>query len=225
METEINLKLILGALKKNIIWIIAITLVCTVAAGVVTFFTPPTYSSSAKYISTNNKEGDSFAQSAIVSAQQQLVNDYIEIIGSEEMMGPVSEKLKEKGINYSPEALEKMITGQQINETSAFIITVKSSSPEHARAIIETISENVSNVIDGVQKRENTVAVLDPVTEPKKTGPNLVRNAVLACGISFIMSIVAFSVVAFYDRTVRSEDDLKKRFDLPVIGVIPEWKS
>ena len=225
METEFNLRLMLGALKKNIIWIIAITLLATLLVGVVTLFTPPTYSSSAKYISTNNKEGDSFAQSALVSAQQELVDDYIEIIKSEKMLASVSEKLKERGIDYSQERLEKMISGQQIRETSAFTITVKTKDPEHSRIIVQTISENVVEVIDEVQKRKNSVAVLDPETEPKKTGPSLVKNVALACGASFVLVTVIFGAIAFYDRTVRNEADLKKRFKLPIIGVIPEWKS
>ena len=41
--------------------------------------------------------------------------------------------------------------------------------------------------------------------------------------IGFFGSFFVFLIVAYYDRTVRSEDDLKKRFDLPIIGVIPTW--
>ena len=225
MESEFNLKLIFNALKKNLIWIIAITLLCTSLAGVVTFFIAPTYSSSAKYLSTNYKSGDSFAQSALVSAQQELVNDYIEIIKSEKMLATVSEKLKEKGLDYSQEKLEKMISGQQIKETSAFTVTVSSKDPEHSRIIVATISENVVKVIDDVQKRENSVAVLDPETDPEKTDPSLTRNVFISFVASFMIATLAFGLAAFYDRTVRNEDDLKKRFNLPILGVIPEWKS
>ena len=225
MESEFNLKLLLGSLKKNLIWIIAITIFFTAATIAVTSFVPPTYSSSAKYLSTNYKNGDSFAQSALVSAQQELVNDYIEIIKSEKMLAPVSESLKAKGLDYDQKKLEKMISGQQIRETSAFIITVSCKDPEHSRIIVETISENVVKVIDDVQKRENSLSVLDPETDPVKTDPSLTRNALISFVASFMISTLAFAFASFYDRTVRNEDDLKKRFNLPIIGVIPEWKS
>ena len=225
MESEFNLKLVFLSLRKKLIPICCITLVTALLSLAVTLLIPPTYSSTAKYLSTNYKNGDSFAQSALVSAQQDLVDDYIEIIKSEKMLYPVSEILKQKGLDYSPVKLEKMISGQQIKETSAFTVTVSSKNPEHSRIIIETISENVVGVIDDVQKRENTVAVLDPESTPEQTSPSVLRNVLIAFAVSFIISTLSFALAEFYDRTVRNEDDLKKRFNLPIIGVIPEWKA
>jgi len=225
MEAEFNLKLILKALKKNLIWIIAITLFCTTLLGVVTFFIPPTYSSKATYLSTNYKSDDEFTQSALITAQQQLVKDYIEIIKSKTMLEVVSAKLKEQNIEYTHTELASMISGKQVEDTSAFTITVNCDDRDHALIITQTLSSVVAGVIDGVQKRENTVAVLDEGTEPTQTSPSLIKNLIFGFLVGFLGSTAVFGLIAFYDRTLHTEDDLKKRFNIPVIGVIPEWRS
>ena len=224
MESEFNIKLILKALKKNVLFILLIGTLCAAIAGGIAAVTPPTYSSTAKYLSTNYMTENEFTQSALVNAQQDLVKDYIEIIKSKIALERVSEKLAQSGIVYSHTELLKMIKGDQIDDTSAFTITVSCKNKSHSKAIAESLSSVITEVVDTVQKRENTVAVLDSGSDPVKTYPSISRNTVIGFVLGAFVSTVVFALVAFYDRTLRTEDDLKKRFNLPILGVIPEWK-
>jgi len=50
-------------------------------------------------------------------------------------------------------------------------------------------------------------------------------NLLAGFAVGFFGSLILFFAVAFYDRTVRTEQDLKNHFEIPVIGVIPKWEN
>lgn len=229
MNTEFSLKLVWNAILKNIVWIILITVVFTGAAGVLTIYQKPVYSSTATFYSINVAGDLSYSSSALVSAQQMFVNDFIVITKSEKMLGRVADDIetqfKDSKYKNDISLLGLMISAKQIENTSAFTVTVKSNSPEEAKYIVNLIADNMRPVIDDAVKRENAVATLSRGSEPEKVSPSLTRNVIIGFALGFAGSVIMFTLIMLYDRTIRTEEDIKKYFKLPIIGVIPEWDS
>lgn len=224
METEINIKVVWDAIKKNLKWILLVTVIFAVLAAAYSFTRPPVYSSSAKFYSINYADGVDYSSPGLVSAQQMLVSDYIEIIKSSRMLQTVSDYIYEQyGKEYSVSQLNSMISASQTNGSSAFVVTVRSNDQYATKYIAKAITENMAPVIDSTVKRENSVVTLSPATEPARLSSNNVRNIFLGALIGFICSALLSSVILIYDKTIRTEDDLKEKFKYPIIGAIPKW--
>jgi capsular polysaccharide biosynthesis protein len=110
-------------------------------------------------------------------------------------------------------------------EAALFTVNVSSENPELAKSVLQTIESNAPAVIDDTVKRNNCVEVITFAKDAKKVGNNNVRNALFAFAIAAIMAYVLFLIIALLDTTVNTEDDLKNKFDLPILGVIPEWMT
>ena len=228
MNSDFGLKMLFLSMKKYLIYILIITFICTGIAAAYTFTVPTVYSVSATFYSLNTAPNYDYSNSNLVSAQQKLVNDYIEIIKSDKMLTVVKNDLKEDGYKtITVSDIRAKISAKQIDDTSAFTVTVSGTDTEEIYDIIASICDNVSEIINGTQQRDNSIDVLSDKKEikPVKVSPSIVKNILTGFVIGLLSSIILFLIIAYYDRTVSTEEDLKKRFDLPVIGVIPSWVS
>ena len=230
MNSELNFKSLFITLKKRIIYIVLITLVCVGIAAAYTFTVTPVYSVTAEFYSVNvpPESNYPYTDSSLVSAQQKLVNDYIEIIKSDKMLVIVRDDLISKGYkDMSVGRLRSMISTAQIEETSIFTVSVSGVDKKEIKDIISSVYDNVGTVIDDTQQREHAVDELSEKSEikPVKVSPSVTNNLLTGAAVGFFGSLILFMIISYYDRTVRSEEDLKNRFDLPIIGVIPKWEK
>ena len=223
MKTEVSIDLLLLILKKNIVWILIIALV----AGALTFgvvsFSKPTYSANASFYVINHNDAD-YTQSALVTAAQALAADYIEIIKSNKVLDPVSEKLKrEHGYELSANQLNGMISCQVKEDTAVFTVSVNSGDKNMTEAIISVVEEVAGPMIDSAVKRKDCIELLSGGGEAKTVSSNRVVNTVLAAFVGAIGAFCIFLVIALFDNTIRTEEDIKSKFDIPIIGAIPVW--
>ena len=215
-------------MKKYLIHILVITLICTGISAAYTFTVAPVYSVSITCCSVNAAPNYDYSSSNLVNAQQELVNDYIEIIKSDKMLTVVRDDLKEKGYgNISVKRIRSMISAQQIDDTSVFTVTVSGTDRKEILNIANNLCENVESVIDETQQRSHAVDVLSDkaLLAPVKVSPIVTKNLFIGAAIGFLGSVILFLIISYYDRTVRGEKDLKNRFELPIIGTIPSWNK
>lgn len=226
MNTELNLKHIWLAIKKNIIWIVLITLLFFGGAIGLTFMQKPVYASTASFYSINVADDVNYSSSTLVSAQQMLVNDYIEITKQQRMLEEVCDDLeKEYGKTYTTAKIGSMISARQIKDTSVFTVTVSSQNKTEAKIIVNVIEQNIAEVISRTVRRENAVVTLSKGSDPVQVSPSMTKNAMIGFLMGIVGSTVAFVVASLYDKTIRTEEDIKEKFKKPVIGVVPAWKT
>ena len=92
-----------------------------------------------------------------------------------------------------------------------------------AKRVLEAVELLAPEVIDDTVKRSDCVEVITFAKDARQVSNNRVRNTLIVFAIAAVLSYVFFLIVALLDTTVNTEDDLKKKFDLPILGVIPEW--
>ena len=223
MKTEVSLDLLLLVLKKNIIWI----LIIAVVAGGVTFaavsFSKPVYSTNASFYVINHNDAE-YTQSALVTAAQALAADYIEIIKSDKVLVPVSEKLKrEHGYELSSSQLKGMISCRVKEDTAVFTVSVSGADKNMTEAIISVIEEEAGPKIDSAVKRKDCIELLSGGGEAKVSSASRLTNAALAVFIGAVGGFGIFLLIALFDNTIRTDDDVKNKFDIPIIGAIPTW--
>lgn len=221
-ELEISLQEIVLILWKKA-WIIMLCLIIGAAAGfsVSRFIIKPTYSSRVSmYVNNNSKDrADGGLNINDINASQKLVATYIEILKSEVVLNDV---ITQMGLNYTAGELKRMISANALNNTEILEIKVTSQSPEEAAAIANKIAEiappQIIRVVQagGVQLIDKAQVNLNPVA------PNTKRNIAIGAAIGMILAMGVILLLALLDNRIKSEEELSKRYNLPVLGTIPD---
>lgn len=221
-EIEIDIFKIFNAIKEKIIYIILTALIlATVAGCFTTFLITPKYSTSCTMYVYSNSDRVSTNSSINVNeldASKQLVNTYIVILKSDNVLGKVIEELD---LDMTPGQLSKLISCTQIEDTEVFRVSVTTTDP--------VLSANIANAVAQVAPEEivrvvkaGGVEVVDYAKVPENpSSPSLVKNVILGGGLGFVLSFALFFVLALFDTTIVDEKDITAEFDIPILGTVP----
>lgn len=212
-----------------IIWRkIGIILLATIIGGAASFsisafVLDPTYTSRISMYVNNNKENEStVANLNDINASQKLVSTYIEILKSDNVLSKV---IEESGLGYTPSNIRSMMSASAVNGTEIFEVKVTTEDAEEAALIANTIAEVAPAEIIRVVKA-GSVELIDeakPATAP--TSPNVMLNTIIGIMLGGVLSVLGVLVVAMLDTRVKSEEDLKKYYTIPVLGSIPDLEE
>ncbi len=213
----------------EIVWgkawvIILMTLIGGISGYCVSYFlVEPTYTAHiSMYVNNNTNKESTVANLNDINASQKLVSTYIEILKSDTVLGRV---LEETELPYTIRQLREQVTASSINGTEIFEVKVTTTDPEKAATLANTIAQVAPNEIIRVVKA-GSVELIDkavPATAP--TSPNIMMNTIIGVMLGGIISVLAILVVAMLDNRIKSEEELKKHYTLPVLGGIPNLED
>ena len=221
---EITLQEIFMILWEKV-WIIALAVVIGGAAAfsVSAFVLDPTYTSRVSmYVNNNTDRETTVANINDINASQKLVSTYIEILKSDNVLGKVGAAT---GLAYTPAQIRSMMSASAVNGTEIFEVKITTKDAEEAALIANTIAEVSPEEIIRVVKA-GSVELIDaavPATTP--TSPNVILNTIIGIMLGGVLSVLGVLVAAMLDNRIRSEEDLKKYYDIPVLGTIPDLED
>lgn len=206
-------------------WIIVVSLIlCGVLAlSYASVFIAPQYKSRAMMYVNNSSfsvGSTSFSiSSSELSAAKTLLDIYVVILESRTTLEAV---IEEAGLPYTYTELRKMIQAGSVNGTEVFEIVATSENPAEAELIVDTITEilpdRISDIVDG-----SSVRIVDTAILPTgKSSPSYLRYAMIGMLLGFIMSCGVIIVIDLLDNTVRDEDYLIEKYQLPVLAAVPD---
>ncbi|MDD6728084.1 MAG: Wzz/FepE/Etk N-terminal domain-containing protein [Eubacteriales bacterium] len=221
-EIEIDLRAIFFTLRKKIVFMLLVALVCATAAGCFTnFFIQPKYTAAVTLCAynDNNRVGtDGSITSSEIDASQNLVNTYIEILKSYTFLEKVVDYID---YDLSASALKSMISCGQVEDTFIFKVSVTSTDPQEAMDIANAIAEICPDEIIRIINA-GSIQIVDLAKLPTTpSSPNLKKNVAIAFLAGFAVSFALFFIKEIFNTTVNDEKDLEKAFDIPVLGTIP----
>lgn len=220
---EITFKDITRIIKKNIVFIAVISLLCAAASYfVTTFFIPKSYTSTVKlYVETNYKSQSAYDDYQSINYAKNLVLTYIELLDSTTFYSEVSEALNEK---YTASQLKSMIKFESIEDTEVFKASVNSGSPSAAKSIGDAIAKIAPNTIANV-KDNAKLKIVDKASVPKTpTSPNVSRNVTIAFVAGLIISLIISFVRDLLDVKIKYNDEMTTVLDLPLLAAIPDFE-
>lgn len=179
----------------------------------------PYYESSVKLFVNNSRLGQSDTTSiSDLNASERLVNTYMEIVKSNTVLQKVA---KSNGGQYSVGQLKQMVATQSVKNTEIFYVTVTSDDPASAQKLANQIAEDApAEIMDFVEA--TSVKVIDYATLPTvPSTPNVKLNTAIGFLLGLILSVLLVLLMDMLDVTIRSEEDITKLVDIPVLGVIP----
>lgn len=241
MNSTYSIKDLIALLWGKIWIIIAVTLCGGIAAFCVSkFVLPLEYSSHISmyvqsYTGIANDSSDNYND---ISKSKQLINTYIEVLKDDAVMESVGDALikqfDEKIIseNFSvsdgkirPSSLASAITISTVTDTSAINIVATTKNAELSAAICNELCRQANQFttkaigVGEIKSIDNAKVYNTPVA------PNMTKNTAIGGLAALMLAVLIILAVDFFDNTIKSSENLEKKYDKPILGEIEEIKN
>lgn len=226
MEKEINIQDIISETLKRW-WLIAISVI---VCGAI-FFTYSNFFIDELFTSEGSVYVDNKAQEIISSeiknntanlydltTAEMLVDTYIEILSSNSFF-----ELIRKNIDtpYTAKQLKGTVRYSRVEETGVIYVKVTSSSPEEANEICNAVLKYANHQIMTVME-VGSVRIIDDASMPEyRSYPNVTSNTLLGMILGALIALVIIFLIHFFDVRIKTIEDIESKYDLVVLGTIP----
>ena len=153
-----------------------------------------------------------------------VINTYINIIKRDPVLDKASDLIRQRtGQQYSPEALRAMLTAEPVEQTEIFTVQVTHADPVMAAQIANAVAE-VSPDLIAKTLRGSSVVIIEEAKAPlQPVSPNVGRNTVLGALVGLVVIVLGICLQVILDKRIKSEEELAKICDAPVLGNIPAF--
>jgi len=221
---EISFKDILRIIKKNLIFIIIVSLLFSVCSFFVTkFFVKKSYTATVKlYVSADYNTNSGYEDLNAYNYSSKLVATYIELLDTNNFYEDVSKALNNK---YTATALKSKVKFTRVEDTEVFKADVVSDSPAEAKNIADAVAKTAPGTISELLSNNSTLKIVDEATTPQNpTSPNVTRNVIIALLIGLIISLVIAFIRDYFDVKIKYDDDMTTINNIPVLAAIPDFE-
>lgn len=217
----IDLLEVLQVVRQHILVIILVTFIAAVAGfGVSRFVMVPQYQASALMIVNTRQDTTSNVTSDQINSATKLVSTYSIIIKSDTVLQQVINNL---GLTLTYGKLKDRVTVSAVDDTQVMQITVQSDNPEWARQVCEQITTISPNVILESVEAGSVKLISQASVTPDPVSPNVMKNTAIAALLGLVVSVGIVVLRELLDNKIKTEEDVRKYLDLPVVGVIPDY--
>ena len=164
------------------------------------FFIQPTYTSTTRIYVVNQATDNKNLSAQDLQAGTYLVNDYKEIITSNDVL---SEVIKDEKLNLSEAELSKMVSVNIPTDTRLISISVKAKTGQDAQVLANKVREVASKKIKTVTKVEDVTTLEEAKLPSSPSSPNIKRNVLLGAILGGFVAIVAVLVREVLDDRIR----------------------
>lgn len=221
------------------IWIIFAAMIIGGLAALyyTSFLVTPKYESETKYLvdTTSLATDAGYYGSTTASVEEQrntvlsrlIVSSYIEILQTHnfsEYLAIMLESNTNLSRHYTGDELFGMIKYTFEEEKEFYLVTVTATDPADAFIIARCIEENSESYLATKKNSaQGTLKVIDNArTNKDAVNVNFVLNVIIGALCGAIIAFAVAFVVDINDVRIKSEKELIRAVDLPVIGSIPE---
>lgn len=183
------------------------------------FFIQPTYTSTTRIYVVNQATDNNNLSAQDLQAGTYLVNDYKEIITSNDVL---SEVIKDEKLNMTEAELAKMISVDIPTDTRLISISVKAKTGQDAQVLANKVREVASKKIKNVTKVEDVTTLGEAKLPESPSSPNIKRNVLLGAVLGGFLAVVGVLVREILDDRVRRPEDVEDALGMTLLGIIPD---
>lgn len=216
-------------LRKNWLLILLTTVLGAAGAGAYSMLSTPLYQASTSLYVSVRSAGDSglyeltqggyYARSAVLS--------YVDAIDTAVVMDRVIDDLN---LDMTPGQLAGMISANSPTDTVLINVTVTGEDPELVAEIANSVGDSFSFVASNVLEAPDEggkspvhISTIEPASVPLgPVSPNTTRNVALGLMLGLMLGLGAAVLRSAVETRVRSQQDVERVTDVPVIGGIIE---
>lgn len=212
-DRELNISTILRDVRKNLWWILCISVSCGLLSFIVFHRSAgETYTVEATYVVTTGSSNSAIENLYTVS---NMAYTFSRILSSAEMSQIIAGDLGDGYVGGS-------ISAHVVEETNLLQIRVRSGSPRRAFQIIRSIMNN-KDIIIGYLSEDVRMNVLVRPVVPAAPDRNegVGKRALVVFLAALALLLLAAAVRSWLLDTVCSEKDVEKKLGIRCLGVIP----
>lgn len=222
MEEEITLDLrdLIGVLRKRLGLIVSITLIATILSGIISFFVlKPVYEASTSIVIGKEKSSsDEIIRANDTIMYQKLIKTYAAIAMSHDV---VNEAIEKYDLDMTSQEFLNMTTVGPQSDTQIMNIKIQNKDPKLAKKMVDALSyafiKNAKRIYP-----DGSIGVIDTAKVPEKPiKPNKKLNVAIAFFLGLMISVGISFLLEYMDNTVKTQVDVEKYLDMPVLGIIP----
>ncbi len=216
-----DIKTYLSKLLKNWVIIVLCGIIGLSGAFIYSeFVATPLYESKAK-VSYFDSVSGSLSTSTLNTTYEMIENSLV-VLNDNITFSKVAEIVNEQlGTDYTSAQVGRWVSYAREGDTFFLKIIVRTPDPELSAVICnavlalapDLINEYVANI--PVIPLDNAHVNYDPVS------PNTMKNMVLGLLLALVLVCGVIFLVVFFDNTVSDVEKLRERYDLSVLGTIP----
>ncbi len=230
---ELSIWQVLSIIVKRL-WIILLVAVIFAGSAYVynSNFVTPTYAARSAVIATNGgitidnpQNTSSKISSSDLASSLSIVDTCVDVFKTYSFFEALSEQPEIKRYGYSASALRSMTSVSRRSEDSLFIdIYIGNTDPKAAVVIANSVARLAQDYINTKLPSANVVPA-DKCISAYMTGPLTFRNTILAFLLGAFLSVVLFIILAATDNTIKGEDEITKKYNVAVLGVVPDFDT
>lgn len=217
---EIDLKELFEFIKNKLGLLIIITVgICLLGCVYGLFLQKPMYKSYTTIILSGS---DSQITQSELSLSKSLVDTYAEIVKSRRVLEQVIEELN---LDTTYEKLSNKISVASVNNTEIIKIIVTDTDPTEAKNIANVTANYFTKEVVDLYK-VNNVNVLDEAnTTNIPYNINVAKQIIIYLFIGFIIGAGVLFVIFYFDRTIKSAEQVEQKIKLPILGSVEEFNK
>lgn len=207
-------------LKRWYIIAICFILAAGSAFAVTQFYMKPIYKAHTTLFL--GKESDKVASLSIADIQinNQLVNDYRELLKSNLVADSIENKL---GVNAG--RFKKNVNVQTVKDSRIFSISYEDTDPKIAADVVNELALVIKQMASDIIQVKN-VKVIDTAKTPESPiGPSKKKNVGLAGIVGLVLGAGLIYLLEMLDYTFKKPEDVERQLELNVIGTVPEFEG
>ncbi|MCC3657992.1 capsule biosynthesis protein CapA, partial [Staphylococcus haemolyticus] len=186
---------------------------------ITTFLMKPEYEANTQVL-VNQKEKNSELMAQEVQSNIQLVNTYSEILKSPRILDEVAKKNKK----YSASDIKGMLTVTTQAESQILNVNVENGSKKDAEKVANDIANVFSDKMPDIMNVDNVSVLSSAKGTASKVSPNLLLNLAIGLILGLILSLIVIVLKEMFDKRIRTEEDIEKELNIPVLGSIQKLK-
>lgn len=221
MKEELNIIDLIDMLMER--WWIIFTSMVAVAVMAFVFtevFIEPSYrSEGALYVnSTTNQQMQQTVTAANLTASQQLVNTYSEILKRRTFLESVAKDIDNK---YSVSQLRSMISISPVNETEIMQISVTSNNPDDSYLIVHSILMRAPDELIRVVEAGSVKLLDDAKKNNVAVAPNIRQNTLIGALLGIVIGALIIFLLELIDTRIKGSESITSKYSEPLLGEIP----
>ena len=183
------------------------------------FFIQPTYTSTTRIYVVNQATDNNNLSAQDLQAGTYLVNDYKEIITSNDVL---SEVIKDEKLNMTEAELAKMISVNIPTDTRLISISVNAKTGQDAQTLANKVREVASEKIKKVTKVEDVTTLEEAKLPESPSSPNIKLNVLLGAVLGGFLAVVGVLVREILDDRIRRPEDVEDALGMALLGIVPD---
>ncbi|MEK4027773.1 MULTISPECIES: Wzz/FepE/Etk N-terminal domain-containing protein [Bacillaceae] len=220
MEETISLRELVGTLKKRFKLILLITFAAALISGVISYFVlSPVYQASTQLLVNQAKSEQQLYNPAEVQTNLQLINTYNVIIKSPAILDKVVRNLD---LDMTAAEINGKINVQSEKDSQVVNVAVQDEDPTIAADIANETARVFQNEIVKIMNVDNVsiLAEAEASDSLSPVKPKPLLNIVIALVVGLMVGIGLAFLLEYMDNTVKTEQDVEKLLELPVLGSV-----